>query len=104
MKPGTLRAWSTVHTWSSLICTLFMLILCLTGLPLIFHDEIEALEGSHAVESWDEAALVSLDEATDAALTMRPGEVPIYLSFDVDRPVVNITSGPTADGNRAAVR
>ena len=33
MKPATLRAWSKVHTWSSLICTLFMLILALTGLP-----------------------------------------------------------------------
>ena len=101
MKPATLRGWSVVHTWSSLICTLFMLMLCLTGLPLIFHDEIEALEGSHAVESWDEAELVSLDAAIDAALAMRPGEVPIYLSFDVDRPVVNITSGPVADAGES---
>lgn len=97
MKPATLRKWSVVHSWSSLACTLFMFILCLTGLPLIFHDEIEALEGSPAAESWDEATLASLDAAADAAIAMRPGEVPIYLSFDVERPVVNITSGPTAD-------
>ena len=31
-----LRRWSWVHTWSSLVCTLFLLMLCLTGLPLIF--------------------------------------------------------------------
>ncbi len=37
-----LRAWQWVHTWSSLACTLFLLMLCLTGLPLIFHDEIDA--------------------------------------------------------------
>jgi len=97
VKPSTLRAWSAVHTWSSLLCTLFMFILCLTGLPLIFHDEIDALGGEHKVEQWDEAGLVSLDAATDAALTLRPGEVPIYLSFDIDRPVVNITSGARAD-------
>jgi len=37
-----LRAWQWIHTWSSLACTLFLLMLCLTGLPLIFHDEIDA--------------------------------------------------------------
>jgi len=38
----SVRQWSFVHRWSSLVCTLFLLMLCLTGLPLIFHDEIEA--------------------------------------------------------------
>ena len=33
--------WSVVHTWTSLISTLFLLLLCLTGLPLIFHHEID---------------------------------------------------------------
>ncbi|MCA0241161.1 MAG: PepSY domain-containing protein [Proteobacteria bacterium] len=41
----SLRAWSWLHTWSSLVCTLFILLQCLTGLPLIFHDEIERLSG-----------------------------------------------------------
>ena len=41
-------------------------------------------------ESWDEATLASLDEATDAAIAMRPGEVPIYLSFDVELSRVNV--------------
>jgi uncharacterized iron-regulated membrane protein len=27
--------------WSSLVCTVFMLLLCVTGLPLIFHEEID---------------------------------------------------------------
>lgn len=30
------RLWSVVHTWSSLVATAFLLVLCLTGLPLIF--------------------------------------------------------------------
>ena len=97
MKPGTLRVWSQVHTWSSLASTAFLLILCLTGLPLIFHDEIDALGKAHKIEQWDEAQLVPLDHAVDVALAKRPGEVPIYLSFDEDRPVVNITSGRSAD-------
>ncbi|MBR8652362.1 PepSY domain-containing protein [Achromobacter sp. Marseille-Q0513] len=37
-----LRLWQWIHTWSSLVCTLFLLMLCVTGLPLIFHDEIDA--------------------------------------------------------------
>ena len=34
----SLRRWGFVHKWTSLICTLFMLLLCITGLPLIFHE------------------------------------------------------------------
>jgi uncharacterized iron-regulated membrane protein len=34
-----------VHTCSSLISTLFLLLLCITGLPLIFHHEIDELLG-----------------------------------------------------------
>ncbi|BBC71018.1 peptidase [Altererythrobacter sp. B11] len=97
MTPATLRRWSKIHSWTSLFCTLFLLMLCLTGLPLIFHDDIDSLTGAHLQEQWDDAALVPLDAAVDAALTLRPGEVPIYLSFDIDRPVVNITSGVSAD-------
>ena len=37
------RKWSWVHKWTSLICTLFLLMLCVTGLPLIFHQEIDHL-------------------------------------------------------------
>ena len=45
MKARTVRIWSVVHTWTSLISTLFLLLLCLTGLPLIFHHEIDELLG-----------------------------------------------------------
>ena len=41
MRTGTIRAWGWIHKWTSLVCTLFLLMLCLTGLPLIFHDEID---------------------------------------------------------------
>ncbi|WP_413626678.1 PepSY-associated TM helix domain-containing protein [Luteibacter sp. Lutesp34] len=39
---SNLRSWSRVHTWTSLACTLFLLLLCITGLPLVFHEEIDA--------------------------------------------------------------
>jgi len=41
MTARTLRIWFLVHKWTSLIATVFLLLLCLTGLPLIFHEEIE---------------------------------------------------------------
>ncbi len=34
------KAWYLVHKWSSLACTLFMLVICVSGLPLIFHDDV----------------------------------------------------------------
>ena len=41
MKQRTYRSWYQVHKWTSLVCTAFMLLLCVTGLPLIFHHEID---------------------------------------------------------------
>jgi len=46
MKVRTFKSWSWVHKWSSLVCTAFMLLLCLTGLPLIFDHEIDQLTGA----------------------------------------------------------
>ena len=92
MDTRTLRAWSWVHRWSSLVSTLFLLMLCLTGLPLVFSHEIdEAL----LHRDWRPAApgrVLTLDEVLDVALARHPGEVPAFMSFDEDRPVVNVTS------------
>src|ERR1700760_299065 len=41
----SVRWWSIVHRWSSLVTTAFLLLLCLTGLPLIFHHEIDEALG-----------------------------------------------------------
>ncbi len=79
------RAWSWVHKWSSLICTVFMLLLCLTGLPLVFHEEIEHLTG--VVEAPELAAgtsTVSLDQVADAARQRRPGDVIRYMFWDAE--------------------
>lgn len=40
MKRSTIMTWFIVHKWTSLVSTLFLLMLCATGLPLIFHDNI----------------------------------------------------------------
>lgn len=93
MRPGTIRAWSWTHRWSSLVSTLFLLMLCLTGLPLIFSHELNEVLLD---EPWSAAAPdgppLSLDAVLATALDRAPGEVPAFMSFDEDRPVVNVTS------------
>jgi uncharacterized iron-regulated membrane protein len=46
MTPVAIRRWAWIHKWSSLVCTIFMLLLCITGLPLIYHHEIGHLLGT----------------------------------------------------------
>jgi uncharacterized iron-regulated membrane protein len=96
MKAATIRRWSLVHTWTSLICTLFLLMLAVTGLPLIFHHELEHLLGE-APELRELPAgtpQLRLQQLVDAAERHRPGEVLQYLGYDQDEPhgVIAITA------------
>ena len=96
MKATTIRRWSQVHTWTSLICTLFLLMLALTGLPLIFHHELEHLlgEAPQLREMPADAPHLSLQQLVEAAERHRPGEVVQYFGFEDDEPngVVAITA------------
>lgn len=93
MKARTIRAWSWVHKWSSLVSTVFLLMLCVTGLPLVFTHELDEVL---LHEPWQpknpDGPLLDLDQVLSAALALHPGEVPAFMSFDEDRPVVNVTS------------
>ena len=82
MTRRAIRLWFLVHKWSSLVCTAFLLMLCVTGLPLIFHDEIDWLTeeqpefGMPGVGSSGTAeGLLPLDEMMQRALANSPGEV-----------------------------
>ncbi len=103
MSNGAFRAWYLVHKWTSLVCTVFLLMLCLTGLPLIFHDEIDHLIDGERVlaEVAPGTPWKTLDDVLAVALAARPGEKPLFLSFDTDQPVVNVTTGPTVDATVA---
>lgn len=88
MSPHSLRTWGWIHKWSSLICTLFMLLLCLTGLPLVFSHEIDALAGEHfaAAPLAAGARPAGADRVVAAALAAHPGLVPLYLFAEEDDP------------------
>ena len=98
MQQRTIRVWSGIHKWTSLICTVFMLMLCITGLPLIFHDEIdEALDTQQWQPANPDGELLPLDRILSIALEKQTGDTPLFMSFDKDRPVVNVTTGPSPD-------
>ncbi len=92
MRTRTLRAWSWVHRWSSLVSTLFLLMLCVTGLPLVFSHEIDEVLLHQDWKPAAEGRQLDLDQVLEAALARHPGGVPAFMSFDEDRPVVNVTS------------
>lgn len=100
MKSTTIRRWSFIHTWTSLICTLFLLMLAITGLPLVFHHEIEHLLGDEPQfrDMPADTPQLDLQQLVQAAQAHRPGEVVQYFGWDEDDPhgVFAITAA-TAD-------
>ncbi len=80
----SLRTWAWLHKWTSLICTAFMLLLCITGLPLIFHHEIGHLLGTEieAPEMPSATPKTDLDDVFAAAQSRAPGKVPQFASLD----------------------
>ncbi|HWB14792.1 MAG TPA: PepSY-associated TM helix domain-containing protein [Vicinamibacterales bacterium] len=86
----SVRAWQRVHTWTSVASTAFLLVSCLTGLPLIFHDEIDAIlappvpSTPHAAA----AAPLAVDDLVARARTARPGEHVQFVFWDDREPDV----------------
>ncbi|MCF2489345.1 PepSY domain-containing protein [Dyadobacter sp. CY347] len=79
-----IQTWFQIHKWTSLICTAFLLMLCITGLPLIFHEEIEELEGKPHMAKQVPAGTpkASLDNLAESALAHYPKKVIRYVYWD----------------------
>jgi len=86
MQNNTIRFWSWVHKWSSLVCMVFMLLLCVTGLPLIFHHEIGNLLGTEvkAQQLPADTPRVSLDQVLAVARAQHPDRVVQFVSQPED--------------------
>jgi uncharacterized iron-regulated membrane protein len=97
MTRSGIRTWYLIHKWSSLISTLFLLMLCVTGLPLIFHEELEdALDYNAPLSTVQPGTPApTLDQIVADVLKARPGEVVQYASFDEEQPVVIIGTAPS---------
>ena len=78
-----LRTWIFIHKWTSLVSTIFLLVLCLTGLPLVFHEEIEQLSGVVEAPSMPQGTPnASLDKVVQSALAAQPHKVVRYMFWD----------------------
>jgi uncharacterized iron-regulated membrane protein len=96
MSPVNVRRWSWIHKWSSLVCTVFMLLLCLTGLPLIYHHEIGHLLGNdvEAPSMPADTPRADLDQVIAAAKALYPNKIMMYMSQELDEPAIwNLTLG-----------
>ncbi|MDH0868171.1 PepSY-associated TM helix domain-containing protein [Mitsuaria sp. GD03876] len=112
MSSRAIRVWSWLHKWTSLVCTLFMLLLCLTGLPLIFHHEIGHLLGDEIEAPELPAAMdkqrVPLDTMAKAANAVHPNLVIQYAGENEDDPrlwwfTLAATTAPTDQFKSVAV-
>jgi uncharacterized iron-regulated membrane protein len=103
MSPVSLRRWSWIHKWSSLVCTVFMLLLCLTGLPLIYHHEIGQLLGNEVeppaltlAQAGAAPPRASLDSVIAAGQARYPDKIMMYMSQEADQPALwFLTMGAT---------
>jgi len=96
MSPVNVRRWSWIHKWSSLVCTVFMLLLCLTGLPLIYHHEIGHLLGNdiEAPSMPANTPRADLDQVIAAGKALYPNKIMMYMSQELDEPAIwNLTLG-----------
>jgi uncharacterized iron-regulated membrane protein len=86
MNIRSLKTWAWLHKWSSLICTAFMLLLCLTGLPLIFSHEISHWLGTEveAPELPAGTPVASMDNVLASAKARYPERVVQFVFRDID--------------------
>lgn len=95
-----IKLWTFVHKWTSLVCTVFLLMLCVTGLPLIFHEEIDHLSGEvEAPAMAADTPAASMDSITAAASKQRPQDVIRFVSWDAEEHpnITFVTMVPSLD-------
>ncbi|WP_432239718.1 PepSY-associated TM helix domain-containing protein [Herbaspirillum robiniae] len=99
------RHWYWLHKWSSLICTLFLLVVCVTGLPLIFIDEISEQWRADPplAELPADTPMADLDRLVQAAVGPQgafPGQVVRWLSIEDDKPEIWFGLAPSYSDER----
>lgn len=99
MTTRALRRWFVVHKWTSLVCTLFLLIVCVTGLPLLFSEQIWDTFVGDDDPPYEVLPAgtpnVSLDVIVDKARALYPGQIITSVDPDDDEPAVLISMAPS---------
>lgn len=98
----SVKTWYWIHKWSSLTCMAFLLLLCITGLPLIFHAEIDEL--TRPPEFATGVAAGSRADITNIVKTAReekPGWEVMFLFWDDEHPLVNAVLGASMSASES---
>ncbi len=101
MTSRSLRIWSLTHKWTSLACTIFLLVICITGLPLVFREEIADLlsdDPPYAVFPAD-TPRANLDHFVETAHARYPNEIIRYVFIDDDEPQVVVGLAPAHEAD-----
>jgi uncharacterized iron-regulated membrane protein len=93
----SIRLWSSIHKWTSLVATIFLLMLCIIGFPLVFDEEIgNWLNPQKITDVPAGTPPAALDSMIASQLAKHPGDVMVSLGFLKGRPAVAAQSAPTA--------
>ena len=106
LSARTVRIWYRVHKWTSLVCTALLLMACITGLPLVFEDELDGLLQPHVApaELQADASTASLDRMIIEAQDKFPRLHPFSVGWDGDEPRIFINLSPSADPKDGEIR
>lgn len=81
-----MQDWYKLHKWASLICAVFLLIMCVSALPLIFKREIADFNqlNRSAVSENAKGTRPSLDKLAEESLALYPGYhlLAVYLDHE----------------------
>lgn len=92
------RRWLKIHFYSSVICTLFLLILCISGLPLIFSDEINDWLGYQ--HNNQKVASSSLDDIAKTGRTALPDKKIQFVVWEPNKQgVITLSMGETSSSH-----
>jgi uncharacterized iron-regulated membrane protein len=108
MKRSALHRWFWIHKWTSLVCTAFLLLICVTGLPLVLREEIAGLldDALPYASVPADAPQANIDHLVEVSRKMFPGEEILSVYVDDDEPqilVFMVSSWDAFKANRKAL-
>jgi len=102
LSSKAIRRWSWIHTWTSLISTAFLLLLCITGLPLIFYHELDhaLYDEVEPAQLAADAPRANLDTVVANGLAKIPGHAVQFMFWDREEPeIVMLSVGKAVDSD-----
>lgn len=106
LSAKTVKNWYRHHKWTSLVCTALLLMACVTGLPLVFQHELDALLEPHVAPAKAEAGAASanLDPMVAQAQIRFPARHPFSIVRDDDEPRLFVYMSPSDEPKDGEIR